>query len=145
MEEVVVVGGIGGLGELDVVGDGLGAVGVQDADDVAVEPARERPAQFERIEGPVIDRDDRDVVRRRLRPPDVEAPGKELPRKVESWPNQDETIPAAFSDSLDGEADSTNGSESISFSCASKNGSGRRDRSRCGGNRSSVSVSVEVS
>ena len=40
---------------------------------------------------------------------------------------------------------STNGNDSIVFSCASKKGSGKRDRSRCGGRRSSVSVSVDAS
>ena len=71
--------------------------------------------------------------------------GKSAPRKLASRPNHELTIPAAWRVTLPGTSGSTNGSTKVWFSCGSKNGSGRRDKSRCAGRRARVSVRVELS
>ena len=72
-ERVVGLGVVGGLGELDVVGDRARAIGGDLRKGAGEGPAREREALVQLVEGDVVDPDDDDVPRHRALAADREA------------------------------------------------------------------------
>jgi len=72
-DQGVVLACQGGLGELHVVGDPLGAIVAQTVDQLRVEMARKRPLKAELIEGRGVDLHDRQVLGRGLGAADREA------------------------------------------------------------------------